>query len=91
MLYEIDRTRAIVDRLVLVGNNLRGVLILANAVLFAALLGILATLMVGGAFGLIVALIGAVAGGVTGSIISGVLSAMLECMAQMLISLEPRE
>jgi len=91
MLYDIDRTRAIVDRLVLVGNNLRGVLILANAVLFAALLGILSTLMVGGAFGLIVALIGAVAGGMIGAVISSALSAVLEWMAQVLISIQPRE
>ncbi len=88
MLYDPDRTRQIVDRLVLLGNNLRLFLILINAVQYGALLGIFGALF-GGSLGWITALIGVIIGVGIGYFISSALATVLEWMAQLLISQQP--
>ncbi len=90
MLYDPDRTREVVNRLVLLGNNLRAVLILINAVQLGALLGILGAL-VSGVLWIVFALVGAIAGGVIGFFFANALATILEWMAQLLISRQPRE
>ncbi len=90
MLYDSTRTRDVVNRLVLLGNNLRGVLILMNATLFGVLFGILGAL-VSGQFFLIFALVGIIAGVAIGYFLAGALATVLEWMAQMLISQQPRQ
>ncbi len=90
MLYDPDRTREVVNRLVLLGNNLRPVLIVINAVQLGALLGILGALVFG-AFWIVLALIGAIAGGVIGYFFANALATVLEWMAQLLISQQPGE
>ncbi len=90
MLYDPDRTREVVNRLVLLGNNLRPVLIVINAVQLGALLGILGALVLG-AFWIVLALIGAIAGGVIGYFFANALATVLEWMAQLLISRQPGE
>jgi hypothetical protein len=90
MLYDSERTRDIVNRLVLLGNRLQVVMVVINAILFGALLGILG-LLAAGAIGLILALVGVITGIYVGIFIAGALSTVLEWMAQMLISQQPRE
>lgn len=90
MLYDSERTRDIVNRLVLLGNRLQVVMVVINAILFGALLGILG-LLAAGAIGLILALVGVITGIYIGIFIAGALSTVLEWMAQMLISQQPRK
>jgi phosphate/sulfate permease len=90
MLYDASRTKDIVNRLVLLGNNLRIVLIVINTVQYAALLGILGTL-VGGPLWLIFALVGAIVGAGIGYFLANALAVVLEWMAQLLISRQPNQ
>ena len=90
MFYDAERTRGIVDRLVLLGNNLRLALILINAVLFGALLGILGAFVLGPGW-LILAVVGVIVGVGSGYFLSGAAAVVLEWMAQMLISAQPKE
>ncbi len=90
MLYDAERTRDVVNRLVLLGNRLQVVMVVVNAILFGALLGILG-LLAAGSVGLILALVGVITGIYTGIFTAGALSTVLEWMAQMLISQQPRE
>jgi len=90
MLYDPNRTSDIVNRLVLLGNNLRGVLILMNATLFGVLFGILGALVLGQLF-LIFVLVGIIAGAAIGYFLANALATVIEWMAQMLISQQPRE
>ncbi len=90
MIYDLNRTKEVVNRLVLLGNNLRAVLILINAVQFGTLLGILGALVSGGLW-IVFALIGALAGSVIGIFIANSLATILEWMAQILISRQPEE
>jgi hypothetical protein len=88
MQYEFERTRGVVNRLVLLGNNLRLALILINAALFGVLFGIFGALVGGWP---ILALIGVIIGLGSGFFLSGALAVVFEWMAQVLISLQPRE
>lgn len=88
MLYDTARTKDIVNRLVLLGNNLRIVLIVINTIQYGALLGILGALTVG-ALWLPFALVGAIAGAGIGYFLSNALAIVLEWMAQLLISRQP--
>jgi hypothetical protein len=90
MLYDAERTRDVVHRLVLLGNRLQVVTIVINAIQYGALLGILG-LLAAGPLGLILALVGVIAGVYIGIFISGALSTVLEWMAQMLISQQPKQ
>lgn len=88
MQYESERTRGVINRLVLLGNNLRLALILINAALFGALFGILGGLVaVDGWLGF--ALVGILVGLGSGFFLSGALAVVVEWMAQVLISLQP--
>lgn len=84
MLYDPERTRSIVNRLVLLGNNLRTAAVLICAVQFAALLGILGALVYPDVWW-IFALIGALVGVMVGIFLAGALSLLIEWMAQLLI------
>ncbi len=88
MLYDTARTKDIVNRLVLLGNNLRMVLIVINTIQYGALLGILGALTLGGLW-LLFALVGAIVGAGIGYFISNALAIVLEWMAQLLISRQP--
>ena len=88
MQYEPERTRGVINRLVLLGNNLRLALILINAALFGVLFGILGALVSGDAW-LAFGLIGIVVGLGSGFFLSGALAVVVEWMAQVLISLQP--
>lgn len=88
MQYEAERTRGVIARLVLLGNNLRLALILINAALFGGLFGILGALALPGIW-LVVALVGVVIGLGSGFFLSGALAVVVEWMAQVLISLQP--
>lgn len=90
MLYDTERTRDVVNRLVLLGNRLQVVMIVINATLFGALLGIFGVLSAG-SIGLILALVGVITGIYIGIFTAGALSTVLEWMAQMLISRQPKE
>ena len=90
MQYDSERTRGVVNRLVLLGNNLRLALILINAALFGALFGILGALVAGDGW-LAFALIGVIVGLGSGFFLSGALAVVVEWMAQVLISLQPRK
>jgi hypothetical protein len=89
MIYDPDRTRDVVNRLVLLGNRLRGILILINAIQYGVLLGILGALVVG-PYWIIAALVGVIAGLGIGFFLSNALAVILEWMAQLLISQQPR-
>lgn len=88
MQYEPERTRGVIERLVLLGNNLRLALILMNAALFGVLFGILGALVIMEAW-LSFALVGIVIGLGSGFFLSGALAVIVEWMAQVLISLQP--
>lgn len=91
MLYDAERTRDVIHRLVLLGNRLQMVTVIINAIQYGALLGILGVLAAGPA-GLIVGiLVGVVTGIYIGIFVAGALSTILEWMAQMLISQQPGE
>lgn len=90
MLYDAERTRDVVNRLVLLGNRLQAVMVVINAILFGALLGILGVLAAG-SIGLLLALVGVITGIYIGIFTAGALSTVLEWMAQMLISQQPKE
>ena len=90
MLYDPSRTRDIVNRLVLLGNNLRVVLIVINAVQYGTLLGILGALAAASIW-LIFALVGIIIGLGIGYFLSNALAIVLEWMAQLLISRQPEE
>lgn len=84
MLYDPERTRSIVNRLVLLGNNLRTATTLICALQFAALLGILGALVYPDAWW-IFTLVGALAGVMVGLFLAGALALLIEWMAQILI------
>ena len=84
MIYDPERTKSIVNRLVLLGNNLRTFTIVWCAIQFAALLGILGALVSSNIWWLF-ALIGGLAGVVAGMFLSAALAVLLEWMAQLLI------
>lgn len=90
MIYNQERTSEIVERLVLLGNNLRAATITINAVNFTVLLGILGALIFGPLW-FIFAILGLIIGIVVGYFMAGALATMLEWMAQVLISLQPPE
>ena len=90
MQYEPERTRGVVDRLVLLGNNLRTALIVVHTVQFAALLGILGALVAEDAW-FIYAILGGIVGLISGFFFSGALAVVIEWMAQLLISMQPRK
>lgn len=87
MLYDPKRTSGIVDRMVLLGNNLRPATLTINAVNFGLLFGILGALIYN-SYWLIFALIGVIVGCGVGYYMAGALSVLLEWMAQLLISIE---
>jgi hypothetical protein len=89
MLYDPDRTRGIVNRLVLLGNNLRPATLTINAVNFGVLFGILGALILS-SYWWIFALVGIIVGLGVGYFLAGALSVLLEWMAQLLISFDAR-
>ena len=91
MLYDAERTRDVVHRLVLLGNRVQAVTIVINAIQYGALLGILGALVAGAVAGVILAVVGAVAGAFIGFFLATALSTILEWMAQLLISQQPRQ
>ena len=84
MIYDPERTKSIVNRLVLLGNNLRSFTVVWCALQFAALLGILGALVDHDVWWLF-ALVGGLAGVVAGMFLSAAVSVLLEWMAQLLI------
>lgn len=87
LLYEHDRTKDIVNRLVKSSRVLRTVVIIYFAVIMAVLFGVFAylvnpELIVWGIIGLIGALIGLI----FGFLIASVLNIILEWMAQLLVA-----
>lgn len=87
MLYDPKRTSGIVDRMVLLGNNLQPATLTMNAVNFGLLFGILGAVVLG-VYWWIFALVGIVVGLGVGYFLAGALSLLLEWMAQLLISIE---
>ena len=85
MIYDPERTRGIVERLVLLGNNLRPATLLINGVNFGLLFGILGALTLG-PYWFILALIGIIVGLGVGYFLAGAVAVLLEWMAQLLIS-----
>jgi hypothetical protein len=90
MIYDSERTRSIVNRLVLLGNNLRGAMALIFGVVFAGLLGIFGVLVYGPLWWLFT-LLGVIVGVVIGIYLAGAVALLLEWMAQMLIAIQPEE
>jgi len=91
MLYDAERTRDVVHRLVLLGNRIQVVTIVINAIQYGALLGILGVLVANVTVGVILAVVGGVAGAFIGFFVASALSTILEWMAQLLISQQPRQ
>lgn len=89
MIYEPERTRSIIDRLVVLGNNLRIALVILMAIEFGALLGILGGLVLRDIW-LLLMVFGLVFGGTIGFFIANALTVLLEWMAQILVSLQPK-
>lgn len=89
MLYDPKRTSGIVDRMVLLGNNLRPAALTINAVNFGLLFGILGALIYS-PYWFIFALVGVIVGLGFGYFLAGALSVLLEWMAQLLISIDAR-
>ncbi len=89
MQYDPSRTRDIVNRLVLLGNNLRAVLMVINALQFGGLLGILGAL-VSEQLWPFFTLLGIIVGIGVGYFLSNALAIILEWMAQLLISRQPK-
>ena len=87
MLYDSERTRGIVDRMVLLGNNLRPVTITISSVNFGVMFGILGALVLG-SYWFLAALVGIIVGLGFGTFLAGALSVLLEWMAQVLIRLD---
>ncbi len=90
MLYDANRTRDVVNRLVLLGNRLQAAMIVIHATLFGGLLGILGQLAAQGIGLIIFGLAGIVIGVFIGMYIAAALAVVLEWMAQMLISHQPK-
>jgi predicted phage tail protein len=89
MLYDPERTRGIVDRMVLLGNNLRPFTITLSAVNFGLLFGILGALVFGDSW-FVLALVGVIVGFGFGIFLASALAVLLEWMAQVLIRLDTR-
>ena len=90
MQYDLSNTRDIVNRLTLLGNNLRLALVIVGMVQYGVLMGIFGGL-IGGVIWIIFLLVGILVGAGIGYFTSNALAAVLEWMAQVLISLQPRE
>jgi hypothetical protein len=90
MIYEPERTRSIIDRLVMLGNNLRIALVIMMGIQFGALLGIFGGLVLRDIWVLLM-LFGVIVGATLGYFISNALTLLLEWLAQVLISLQPRQ
>jgi hypothetical protein len=89
MLYDPERTRGIVDRMVLLGNNLRPFTITLSAVNFGLLFGILGALVFRDSW-FVLALVGVIVGFCFGIFLASALAVLLEWMAQVLIRLDTR-
>jgi hypothetical protein len=89
MLYDPERTRGIVDRMVLLGNNLRPFTITLSAVNFGLLFGILGALVFRDSW-FVLALVGVIVGFGFGIFLASALAVLLEWMAQVLIRLDTR-
>lgn len=87
MLYDAQRTSSVVNRLVLLGNNLRPATLTINGVNFGLLFGILGGLVYN-PYWFIFALIGVIVGLGVGYYMAGALSVLLEWMAQLLVSID---
>jgi hypothetical protein len=90
MLYDPERTRGIVNRMVLLGNNLRPAAITISSVNFGLMFGIFGALTTPG-YWFVFALVGVIVGLVTGIFLAGALSVLLEWMAQVLIRLDAKQ
>jgi hypothetical protein len=90
MIYEPERTRSIIDRLVVLGNNLRIALIIMMGIQYGALLGIFGGLVLRDIWGVLM-VFGVVAGATLGYFFASALAVLLEWLAQVLISLQPRD
>jgi hypothetical protein len=88
MIYEPERTRSIINRLVVLGNNLRIVLMIMMGIEFGALLGIFGGLVLPDIW-LLLMLFGVVVGATMGYFFANALTLLLEWAAQLLISLQP--
>lgn len=88
MIYEPERTRSIVNRLVVLGNNLRIALMIIMGVLYGTLLGIFGGLVLPD-FWLALFVVGVIVGVTAGYFFASAFALLLEWAAQLLISLQP--
>lgn len=85
MLVNVERTRDIVNRLVMLGNRLQAAVVINSAVAMAALLGILGALVAEDAWGWF-AIIGLLLGLLGGLFVAAFMVLVLEWMAQTLLA-----
>jgi hypothetical protein len=88
MIYEPQRTVSIIQRLVVLGNNLRTALMIKMAVEFGAILGIFGGLVMRDIWVLLM-VVGVVVGATLGFFFANALTVLLEWMAQLLITMQP--
>jgi hypothetical protein len=88
MIYEPQRTRSIIERMVILGNNLRAALMIKMGIEFGAILGIFGGLVLRDIWVLLM-LFGVILGATLGYFFANTLTLLLEWAAQLLVSLQP--